>query len=290
MTPRLQPTSRLPERILTVGSGGSGKTHAIVDITKKCLADGQRVFVVDTENALPVLLEANGLWVGEEWQADGEKLERVTELEEDGMPIVRYWPDGWMTEREALADALSRATAGDWVIVDSMTHLWADVQSWYMGKVTGGQEMSDWLVETIERNRGAGKKDDGAGDMLREWRPINAQWAEHVRRPFAKAGKPGGPHLYLTAHAKAINPEHDSADLKLMWGRARMKADCQKGLGHDVRTVLALELARVGNKGERKVTTVKDWGKDDDDMFVSAPFNNLPMTYLKGVAGWTMQK
>lgn len=287
---KLQATSRLPERILTVGSGGAGKTRAMIDIAKRCLADGQRMFVIDTENALPVLLEAEGMWMGEEWQADGEKLERVSEMEEDGGQIVRYWPDGWMTERAALDDALGRAGAGDWVCVDSMTHLWADVQAWYMGKVTGGKDMSDWLVDTIQQGRESGRRDDGAGEMLREWRPINSQWAEHVRRPFAKAGKPGGPHLYLTAHAKAINPEHDSADLKLMWGRAKMKADCQKGLGHDVRTVLALELARVGNKAVRKVTTVKDWGKDEEDMLLHADFSSLPVTYLKGVAGWAMVK
>jgi len=92
----------------------------------------------------------------------------------------------------------------------------------------------------------------------------------------------------LTAHAKTINTERDSADVKMMWGELGFKADTQKMVGHDVRTVLGFEKNR-GAGGGWKATTAKDWGREDRSL-VREQFDSLPVTYLKQVAGWAMKK
>jgi hypothetical protein len=276
----LQPTTRTPEKILVVGSGGTGKSYNAVQIARRCLLPSQTMFVIDTEQAFPVLLEELGMGTREEWVGD----QRDTAWDDADSNIVRYWARDWPEQRWAIKTAFGRAKPGDWVVVDSITHPWSDVQAWYMGIVNGGMEMGDWLVQTIASARAEGKKDEGAGEMLREWRPINSQWIDYVRKPIMRAGC----HVYLTAHAKTINTERDSAEVKTMWGKFGLKADTQKGMGHDVRTVLGMERSR-GAGGGWKVQTVKDWGREDREL-ERVELVDVPTTYLKSVAGWKMTK
>ena len=276
----LQPTTRTPEKILVVGSGGTGKSYNAVQIARRCLLSGQTMYVIDTEQAFPVLLEELGMGTREEWVGD----QRDTSWDDPDSNIVRYWARDWPEQRWAIKTAFGRAKPGDWVVVDSITHPWSDLQTWYV-KETAGEDMADFLVEhrkeTIQKGKG---NDGGAGAVLGEWQFINAQWAEYVRKPIMRAGC----HVYLTAHAKTINTERDSADVKMMWGELGFKADTQKMVGHDVRTVLGFEKNR-GAGGGWKATTAKDWGREDRSL-VREQFDSLPVTYLKQVAGWAMKK
>lgn len=286
--PALQSTSRAPEKLLVCGGGGTGKTKGAIDILKKCLLPGQTMRVVDNENAFPVHLEAMGMGCREEWVSTGVKggkaqWERVTELEDPDSNIIRWFCQDWHSHREAIGMVCRDGQRGDWGVIDTLSQPWADVQSWYIGEVTGGKDFADWLVENRVNQVEAGKGNDGgAGALLGEWRVLNAQYTDFVRNPIIRAKS----HLYLTAHAKSINTERDSADVKAFWKTLSFKADAQKAAARDVRTVLGFEENR-GAGGGWRVTTAKDWSRE---LLVRAELKSVPVTYLMGMAGWKMQR
>lgn len=278
--PRLQSPSPQPEKILLAGAPGSGKTHAIVDVAKKCLGDGQTMTIVDTESHVPVLLEAAGIVPDQTWWGD----ELVDEGDDDtGIKVV--WARDWVEERAAIKGALENAGRGDWVCVDSITPPWADVQSWWVGEVTGGEEYGDWYARIIKEGRDTGKRDEGAGAQLGEWKIINSQWNTYVLKPLMRTSG----HLLVTSHVKSINPEHDGAGVKGIWGPFRAKADTQKQVAHLVRTVVGVE--RVSGAGGGWVATVlKDQGRTEPGDVPRVDMKSFALDYLKGVAGWQMKR
>jgi hypothetical protein len=286
--PALQSTSRSPEKLLVCGGGGTGKTRGAVDILKRCLLDGQTMRVVDNENAFPVHLEALGMGCREEWvstgvQNDRVQWERVPEWEDPDSNIIRWFCQDWHSHREAIGNVCRDGQRGDWGVIDTISQPWEDVQSWYVQQITGGTPMSDWLVGNRVGQIEAGKGNDGGnGAMLGEWKPINAQWKDYVRNPVIRAKS----HLYIAAHIKTINTERDSADVKSLWKGLGFKADCQKAVPRDVRTVLGLEENR-GAGGGWKITSVKDWERE---LLLRAELKSIPVTYLMGVAGWKIQR
>lgn len=278
--PRLQSPSPQPEKILLAGAPGSGKTHAIIDVAKKALVAGQTMRIVDTESHVPVLLEAAGITPDETWWG-GEKVDEGG----DGTGIIVTWARDWVEERVAIQGALTASTRGDWVAVDSITPPWADVQSWWVGEVTGGEEYGDWYARIIKEGRDSGRKDEGAGAQLGEWKIINAQWNTYVLKPLMRAAG----HVVVTAHVKSINPEHDGAGVKDIWGPFRAKADTQKQVAHLVRTVVGLE-RQGGAKGGWVATVLKDQGRTEPGEVPRLDVRSFALDYLKGMAGWQMKK
>jgi hypothetical protein len=288
MSVALQPTTRTPEKILVTGGGGTGKTRGAVDILRKCLLPGQTFRIVDNEQAFPIHLETLGMGCREEWISTGvtsagkAQWERAREWEDPDSPVIRWFCQDWLSHREAISTMCADGQPGDWGVIDTMSQPWEDVQAWYVQTITGGEDFADWIVQNrvdqIEANKG---NDGGAGAMLGEWKPINAQWKQYVRNPIIKTRS----HLYLATHVKSINP-HDTDDVKAMWKGLGFKADAQKSAARDVRTVLALEEHR-GAGGGWKVTSVKDWERE---LLVRAELKSVPVTYLMGAAGWKMTK
>lgn len=278
--PRLQAASPQPEKILLAGAPGSGKTHAIVDVAKKCLTDGQTMTIVDTESHVPVLLEAAGIVPDETWWG-GEKVDEGG----DGTGITVVWARDWVEERDAISGALGNARRGNWACVDSITPPWADVQSWWVDEVTGGEEYADWYARIIKEGRDAGKRDEGAGAQLGEWKIINAQWNGYVLKPLMRCAG----HVLVTAHVKSINPEHDGAGVKGIWGPFRAKADTQKQVAHLVRTVVGVE-RNSGAGGGWTATVLKDQGRTEPGEAPRHEMRSFALDYLKGVAGWEMKR
>jgi|GEM_PF-6471961 len=282
----LQSQQRSAEKLLVCGGGGTGKTRGIMDVIKTSLLPGQTARVVDNEGALPIHLEAAGMGCREEWVSTGvanghAQWERVPEWEDPDSNIVRWFCQDWYSHREAIGKVCADGTRGDWGFIDTISQPWEDVQAWYVGKITGGTDLGDWLVENrvnqIEANKG---NDGGGGAMLGEWKPINAQWKDYIRNPIIRSKS----HLYIASHIKAINTERDSADVRALWKGLGFKADCQKAVPRDVRTVLGLEENR-GAGGGWKVTSVKDWERG---LLLRTDLKTIPVTYLMGVAGWKM--
>lgn len=280
--PALQPTTRTPEKIMVVGGGGTGKTKGLMDIVKRCLAEGQSAYLVDNEQAIPVHLEAMGIGAREEWVWVDGKWERDTEWEDPGSPIVRYFCQEWVDHREAIRDVCQTAGRGDWIGIDTISQPWEAVQAWYVEQITGGTEFGDWLVENRLAQIDAGKGNDGgAGAMLGEWKAINQQWKDYVLNPIVRTRG----HVYLASHSKSINTERDSPDVKALWKGLGFKADCQKRVPSMMRTILGLEENR-GAGGGFIVTSVKDWERE---LLKRAEMKAMPTTYLMGVAGWKMK-
>jgi hypothetical protein len=282
MTPALQPTHRAAEKIMVVGSGGTGKTRGLMDIVKRCLHAGQTAYLIDNEQAIPVHLEAMGIGAREEWVMVDGKWERDEEWEDPGSPVVRYFCQEWLDHRDAIRSACVDAARGDWIGVDTISNPWEAVQAWYVGEITGGDEFADWMVKNRVAQIDAGKGNDGgAGALLGEWKVINQQWKDYVLNPVVKARA----HVYLAAHSKTINTERDSPDVKSMWKGLGFKADCQKRVPSLMRTVLGLEENR-GAGGGFVVTSVKD---RERELLAREQMKSMPVTYLMGVAGWKMK-
>lgn len=280
--PRCQSTGGMPEKIMVAGHPGAGKTYQIVDVAKKCVkvGDGQTMTIIDTESHMSVLLEAAGIVPDELWWGD-ELVDRGDQ--QNG--IIVKWARDWEEERTAIRDSLMKAGRGDWTVLDSITPPWSDVQSWWVGKVTGGQEFGDWFTDTIAANRDKGKKDEGSGDMLKEWKPINSQWNDYVAKPLMRSRG----HVLVTAHVKSINPEHDGKEVKALWGPFRAKADTQKGVAHLMRTVIGMERLS-GAGGGWGMMVLKDQGRTQGGEIERMDVASFAVDYLKKVAGWEMTR
>lgn len=281
--PHLAPKSIQPEKILLAGEGGTGKTTAVLDVARRALGPGQTMEIVDTEGHVAVLLEAAGFTPREIWWGD-EKVEENTGSDVSlpgGGSIVLRWTREW-EEHRAIKTAMEARNRGDWVVVDSISHPWSDVQAWWISQCSKGEEFGDWVTRVVGEGREAGRRDEGAGEMLREWKVINAQWNSYVAKPLLRARA----HVVLTAHIKTINPEHDSKAVKGLWGPFRAKADTQKQIPYQVRTVIGMDKRQVGRDITWTGLVLKDQGRDLGEFDVKG----FGMDYLKGRGKWEVQK
>lgn len=286
-----RPSGRARERILTFGRQGTGKSHNILRLARK-LPD-VTFWIVDNDNTMERLLETEfeDLGVREEWRWVGDdvngKFERDGEWETEGGTLVVFHAQGWAANKAALHVSKTRATRDDWLVIDSLTVLWDDVQSWY-GQVVWGEEMADHLMELrvmFEQQKEAGKAKKGKENMTAmesmfpEWGFINPEYKTAVTDLLTNPPC----HLYATAELAELQGDRDAAN-KELYGSVQAKPKGQKRSGHSVQTVLMLTKTRAG---EYAMTTVKDRGRED---MVNEDVGNWEMSYVMRRAGWRPRK
>lgn len=283
----LQPVGRAPERILLYGPQNTGKTSAIAQMLVKCLGPGQTAYIVDTDNSWARILESDTyrkLAVRAEWE-DGEWIDDQW-IAGDGR-LVLIHARGWEQEAWALEYCWTNARRGDWVVVDSITHPWDHVQSWYIERVHG-EGLPEFLIDARIRRKDAGKASDGGNsEMLVEWVYINKVWSKTFLTPFVNARC----HVAITAEAKALRTDDkgDSKDVRDLYGGAGVafKPDTQRRIGANAQTVLFMGMERGAGGMKWMVNTVKD---RERERLWRVEWDDMATTYLRDVAGWKMTK
>lgn len=280
-----QPKGRAPERLLIYGPQGAGKTRAVMDVAEKCVAAGQTMYVIDTDNSYTRFLEADGCKVGvrAEWEG-GEWVDDFTD--ENGRMVLLH-VRGWEEFAWAMRYCWGEARRGDWVVVDSLTHPWQDIQTWYIERVHG-TELPEFLIEArikqVENDKGA---DGGASAMLVEWAFVNKTWSATFLTPFVNARC----HTIVTAEAKQVRTDDrgDSRDIRDLYGTVGMKPDSQRRIGANAQTVLYMEKAR-GRDAGWVMQTVKDREREWLERTEVEDSKGFTKQYMQKVAGWRPRK
>lgn len=265
--------------MLLFGGPKVGKTKAVLDIARH-LGPDDTMFIIDSDNAFDRMLEGpsgEGLGVREEYRGGV----RDKEWEDDDGQLVVWHTKNWKEHKDALGKAFDRAGRNDWVVVDSMTHLWDDIQEDYI-RETWGVDLPEFLHAHRKKEVAKDGKATPAAAMLVEWSYLNPQWNRTVATPVTEAGC----HVLLIAEAKDVRTDgKDDRATKILYGDVGVKPSCQKRLGHQVQTVLVLESKRnsyrfttVGDRERDKVTDV-EWGDED-----------FARKYLWDIAGWRPRK
>lgn len=117
------------EFILLAGKDGVGKTSALVSLAEfiEQLQPDATVFVIDTENKFRAALKANGSVPGN---------------------LSLYLCESMNDVTESTRDLLSKATPGDWVLIESAGRVWERSQDLGYQAITGTQK-----AEYMERRR-----------------------------------------------------------------------------------------------------------------------------------------
>lgn len=243
------------ERILVYGKWGTGKSYQFLKVAK--FVAPARCYVLDTDGSYPRMLETEfkGL--------NNVEVYSVFEREE------------W---KRAIEDVLSKAGSGDWVCVDRADVLWDETQDFYTREVFG-EDIGDYFLRAraeYERARGKSKEGFVALDGWKDWGVINRIY----RQLWNELIKPNAPfHLYVAATAELLGKKEEPETVET-FGWIGYKPGGQKHLPYGVHTVLFFDCP---NKGEWRVTTVKDRGRRYLD---KQKLVDLAYQYLVGVAGW----
>lgn len=285
---RTQGRSR--ERILCFGVQGTGKSHAALTIMQRCPAD--TFYIIDNDNAWDRQIEQTELedMVREEYRGSETHtargglpvttLLRDSEYENPGGNIVLYHCEGWAENVAAIKDASERCGRHDWIVIDSMTMLWDDVQKAFIEGVFDSEVDRYFLQVRMEKEKqkdsGDKKKSLGVLEGWMDWPVINAMWKENVAKYILNP--PG--HLFMTAEIDTISKEADS-EIKGLFGPYGVKPKGQKRTGHNPQTVMLMTVSR---QGDWKMTTVKDRGQREK--VVQEPVEEFAKDYLFKIAGW----
>jgi hypothetical protein len=248
------PDSLDPERILTIGSFGAGKTHAWMEIAAISAASGSdaRFYAIDTDKS----------------------VRRMSKDPRYGnaMEFIDVYPaDRWEDMKGAAEGFLPRIRpAIDWVVVDFMGTAWEYVQDWYTRKMFDATK-ADFFMNAKQAGV-SGNPLDG----WKDWTYINAQYNQFKDMVFMQPG-----HLYLTAQADSISDTDDS-QIKGTFGAYGVKPKGQKALGFPPHTVLLMSAWRPG---EWKLTTIKDRARQP---FHGEVLTSFTQQYLIGRGGWLL--
>lgn len=250
----LKPPNRRREKILTMGSYGTGKTTSWLNVAKWSAKTGSdsRFFALDTDGALEAFMEGNTQY------SDLGNIEYATVFE-----FPQY--------QEASDKFRARMTDNDWFILDFAGNVWDAVQEYYVAQIYKA-DMDDYFMDA----RKAMKKGTPL-EGWQDWPTINKLYAKFMNDIIHRT--PG--HKFFTAQIQPIG-DTDSKENKLLFGPYGVRPKGQKMLGHAPHTVL---LYRAVKQGEIFVTTIKD---RERSALEGAPMHEFAIDYLCKVGGWTL--
>lgn len=283
----LVPAGRARERVLVYGMAGVGKSLGALDIARNVSGT---VWVVDNDNAWDRMLE-DAEWAGamvrEEWGFSKSARGRW-ELESDDRytdprgNIVLIHASGWEQNTAAIAYVVEEADRDDWLVIDSATSLWGDVQDWYSEQVFNEGIADYFLRVRIQNQKAAAEKDTRAFEGFTDWPVVNAQYKKHVGEHMVNPPC----HLYITCEQDALMREQgnmrEDRETKGLFGEVGFKPKGQKRTGHNVQTVVWL--SRAGEK--YRATTVKDRGGREYLDAEEIADEGFAEWYLARVGGW----
>lgn len=243
-----------PERILTFGPAGSGKTTAWLDIAKWSARTNSpaKFYVLDTDFA----------------------VERMLTTYPEIVPNVEVYSGyDWNDYIKFQKHVLTHAKAGDWVIIDFIGSAWDAVQQYFTEQVFK-QDIGTYFLQ-------ARKEGQKALEGWTDWSVINPLYKQWVNPLLFK----GRFHVYATAKSDELSSDKkptESKDIRSMFLPYSVKPKGQKDLPYPFHTLL---LTGRDARGTRTLTTVKDRERTEVKGLV---LNSFTVDYLKGIGGWEL--
>lgn len=287
------------QRQLIYGPGGGGKTFLALSEAAVAMGPSDVLYVIDSDNAVINLLEANlpqlgALTLAGEYVRDGGQWVARGDEDPTGNVFIYRWTD-WEDFAIACRDVRDQANWDDWCLVDSVTKPWTAVQAWLVRR-THGEDMLEWLIDYKVDQMKAGKEGDKNMALVQDgaWQLINGMWDKAFMGPWVEDPPC---HFVATCEAKALRQMQgdkgkDSEVVRGMYMDVGEKPDTQKSVGFKVRTVVYMQKAKVG-KG-RLLTVVKHWGVEElpEDVKVGSGdgMEDGAQVMLSDLQGWTYQE
>jgi len=235
------------EKILTIGSPGSGKSYAGLTIAR-CFPESH-FFVMDSDDAIPRML--------------------ATEFA-DLKNVTVFACSNWLDYVQALETVGKKAKEGDWLIVDLISEAWTAVQNYYVRTVFQKDPGEYFMKVRLELDEGAKKLSALSGWV--DWVVIKRVYNDWLRQIKYKVPC----HIYATASVRAAR-DADEREIKEMFAGGKMP-EGEKHLGHEFHTILSAEHLHDG----WTMSTIKDRGRKLMDR---QPMPNFGLGYVIAVAG-----
>jgi len=211
---------RTPERILTFGTQGTGKSYALLTIAQQIPTATFHVIDTDMSESYNRALD-------------------MTFTELTNVVVHRADPDDFMDIYRTLEKVVPLVKKDDWLVIDGLTVAWAAVQSWYFTNAYGIDE-----DEFFMKQKKGQIEEDGAN-----WTVINKRYFKLTSLLFRTLG-----HVYITAESTQLGKREES-DTQKRYQAFGVKPAGQKRLGHMPNTVLLFTKQRTGMW---QMSTVKD--------------------------------
>lgn len=260
---------RSRERVLVYGHEGTGKSTDAISIARAC--PNVNVWVVDNDNSYDRLIETSDVELPNVYTAGVEFA-------------VDNDPYSWEGMRNSIAEAQSKMSRDDWLIVDMLSKAWDSVQEWFIEQIFQS-DIDDYFLkirmekERLKATKKEGDKDKkalGAFEGWMDWPVINQTYHKGMSTPLLRC--PG--HLLCVAEAQKLS-EDDDRGIKELYGPLGARPKGQKRSGHIMQTVIMQGRDRGGNF---KLTTVKDRGRE---LWNGETMEDFAREYLEATAGWT---
>jgi hypothetical protein len=254
------PDTRAPERILLFGVAGTGKSTAALAVAR---ATGATMTIIDTERAHDRLLET-------EWQG----LDNVT-VKDVRFDAMVNDTTNWDEMIGAVKDCVKTMQPGDWLVIDSVTPTWDDVQAWFTQKLWG-DDLADYMMAARMQAQDSGKRGGSAFEGFTDWPVINKTYNTLYNLILNAPG-----HVLITAETAALIDE--GTENQILFGSHGVKPKGQKRLPHIPHTVLLTGRKRTG---EWTLSTVKDRGREQ---MAGVTVDNFAKDYLGKMCGWKQE-
>lgn len=240
------------ERILAMGSFGTGKTTAWLSIARWAEATGSdaQFYAIDTDAAVQHMVTLG------DWPADR----------------IHVWPVfEWEEYNAAINEILPRLRPQDWLVADFVGSAWESVQDWYVQMIYK-QTIDEFFLDA----RMASKQGNPLQGWV-DWNIINRAYRAWITKLIYKAPA----NLFVTAVGETLR-DSDSRELRAVYGPIGIRPRAQKHLSHQVHSILLFQAVRAG---EITMTTVKDRERAKLEY---TPLNDFTIDYLCNVAGWLL--
>lgn len=272
--------SRGLERLLLFGMEGVGKTRAAMQIVAQTTGPSSpnRFFIIETDNTYDEFLESpnfNHLKVAEEWRG----RQRDDTYTDPTGSIYLYRVRNWGDYIWAMEQVYDRVERSDWVIVDNISNMWAEVQTWYVVQAYGKDAASFALDIRKKQIESGNKNHTVAEEQFTDWGAINPQYFENIRK---KLQDPRCNVLMLALSKKVDDKERDRT-VKATFGPYGVRPEGQKMLAADSRTVLLLTKDLRFNGESYMITSTKD---REREKLKNTEWGDFVRDYLVKVGGW----
>lgn len=254
----LEQKSRAPERIMSYGAPGSGKTNGWFSIA---LHTTGNIYAIDTD------LSSLEFMDGERY---GELFDRITFETPEALDEAIENLEKWAQE----------ATPGeDWLVVDRVDWAWDAAQEEFSNRIFGVDVDEHFMAfrEAWQKEKD-GKAAGNPFEGFTDWPTIKKRHKRFISALMTATKR--GVHWYICAGEKDTNEKLDDATTNRMFGRIGARPMGEKTNPHIPRTVLRLQ---GNNPNTWRMTTVKD--RERPQMNGQA-IKDFALDYLVGVAGW----
>lgn len=251
---------RARERILIYGDTGTSKTTAYLNIARwsQRTHSPATFYVGDTDNAVLDMLD--------EGYSDLENI-IVTPLYE--FDEYQDW----------LKSTTHSIKPDDWIVCDLIGEVWSSVQRYFTDQVFQ-KDIGNYFLQARMQQQALkpDQKNLTVFEGMKDWTVINKLHEDFINQLCLR----NTCHIFAASKANAVAERTDTKATLETYQRFGFKPQGQKYLGHNFRTIL---FAQHPKKDLWTVQTVKD---RERKQLEGEKVTDFTLTYLKGIAGWTL--